>query len=73
MSRTGDQFIEATGGFNITDPSTFSPAHGLRIRKLEEELKSGKLSPNEFDRVREQICRLKGLPPDEWDYEPADD
>ena len=69
MGRTKEQFIEATGGFDITNPPTLSPEHGETIRRLEERLVSGKLSPEGVERTLIQIRNLKGLPPDEWDYE----
>lgn len=73
MSRTKEQFIEATGGSDITDPMTLSPEHGETIQRLEERLVSGKLSPDEVEKTLIQIRNLKGLPPDEWDYKDNND
>ena len=72
MGRTGDDFIEKTGGFRVSEPMSFDPSHGARIQELEDRLKSGKLSLEEVEKVHRMICNLKGLPPDEWDYEAED-
>jgi len=73
MGRSGDDFIERTGGFRIDEPMSLDPAHGERIRELEERLVSGTLSLDEVKRAHRTICNLKGLPPDEWDYEAPED
>jgi hypothetical protein len=73
MGRSRDDFIERTGGFRIDEPMSLDPSHRERIRELEERLKSGTLSLDEVEKVHRMICNLKGLPPDEWDYEPSED
>lgn len=69
MGRAKDQFIEATGGFRINEPMTLSPMHAETIKRLEEKLVSGTLSPDEVERTHIQIRNLKGLPPVEFDYD----
>jgi len=69
MGHSKDEFIEATGGFRAGEPMSVDPSHAIRIRELENRLKSGKLTLEEAEKVRKMICNLKGLPPDEWDYE----
>ena len=68
MGRSKDEFIEATGGFRIDelDP-TFRQ---YKIAALEKKLSEVPLT--EVEGVMEQIRALKGLPSDEWDYEPND-
>ena len=73
MGRSGDEFIERTGGYRIGEPMSLDPSHGERIQELEERLASGTLTLDEVEKVHRMICNLKGLPPDEWDYQPADD
>lgn len=73
MGRAKDQFIEATGGFQITEPVTLTPVHTETIQRLEEKLKSGTLSHEEIERTLIQIRNLKGLPPVEFDYEDNND
>jgi NifB/MoaA-like Fe-S oxidoreductase len=67
MSRIGDQFIEETGGFRINDAETLTPAHGERIRAIEERIKSGKLSLDEVEEQLQLIRKLKGIVSDEWE------
>lgn len=73
MSKTKERFIEATGGFDITNPMTLSPEHSETIQRLEEKLVSGKLSPDEIEETLIQIRNLKGIPPYEWDYDDNND
>lgn len=70
MSRTGDDFIEETGGY-LSGESDQMFRHRL-IRELEKKLVSGPLSLDEVEKIHQTICKLKGLPRDEWDYEPKD-
>lgn len=72
MGRSGEDFIEETGGFRADEPISFDPSHAMRIGELENRLKSGKPTLEEAEKVQKMICNLKGLPPDEWDYEPND-
>lgn len=72
MGRSKDEFIERTGGFRIDEPMSLDPSHGARIEELENRLKSGKLSLEEVEKTVTMIRNLKGLPPDEFDYEPND-
>ena len=67
MSKTGDQFIEETGGYRITDAATLSPAHGLRIKAIEERIRFGNLPPDELDEQIQLLRRLKGIVSDEWE------
>ena len=73
MGRSRDDFIERSGGFRIDEPMSLDPSHRERIRELEERLKSGTLSLDEVEKVHRMICNLKGLAPNEWDYEPSED
>jgi hypothetical protein len=69
MSRTKDQWIEATGGFRLGEsPKEFS-ARAARISRLEKQLKA---KPSM--ELVEAIRREKGLTlPDEFDYTPPED
>jgi hypothetical protein len=70
MGRTGQQWIDAMGGFRIDGPSPLIEgsieAHTKKIRKLEEMMISGKLTFDQIEEVKQQLYKLKGLPPDEW-------
>jgi len=69
MGRSREDFIEKTGGYRVDEPMSFDQSHGMTIRELENRLKSGNLALEDAEKVRKMICNLKGLPPDEWDYE----
>jgi hypothetical protein len=74
MSRTGEQWIEMTGGFRIDEPLSFNPGmHSKMIAWLELRLASGKLRDDERERVLAQIRKLKGILPPEFDYDIPDD
>jgi hypothetical protein len=70
MGRSGEKFIEETGGFRIDEPMSFEPSHGERIRG---ETGFGTLSVDEVERIHQMICNLKGLPTDEWNYQAPED
>lgn len=72
MGRSKEEFIKATGGFRIGDPLAGTPLHCMLIQAIEAKLVSGKLSFNEVENVQQELIELKGLPSDEWDYEPND-
>ena len=63
MSRSGEQWIEETGGFRFGEsPEQFQ--HRVRaIEVLTKKLKSG----NGTEKDLQLLCGLKGLPPDEFD------
>ena len=66
------QFIQETGGFRIGEsPAQFQ--HRVKeIEALTKKLISGKLSFSQVEGIQTCLYELKGLPPDEWDYEPHD-
>lgn len=67
MSRTGEQFVKTIGGFRINDARTLSPTHGLKIRTIEERIKSGGLSLKEVGKEMQRLRKLKGIVSDEWE------
>lgn len=68
-----ERFIEETGGFRIGEsPEQFQ--HRVKeIEALTKKLISGKLSFSQVEGIQARLCELKGLLPDEWDYESHDD
>jgi hypothetical protein len=76
MGRTKDHVIEAFGGFDFEDfqcLSNGSPSPRMsEILKLEKKVCSGRLSESQLDNALARLRALKGLPPDEFDYEPKD-
>jgi hypothetical protein len=68
MSRSKEQFIEATGGFRFGESEEDALKRFQAIHLLEKKLSSG-LTLGQRDEVVEEMRRLKGLPPVEWDYE----
>ena len=66
MGISAEKFIEATGGFRITEPMTLSPLHAKTIQREEDKLKSGTLSPDERQQTLIRISKLKGLTSNEW-------
>jgi len=73
MSRTGDQWIDKTGGLSPAETPDLLPAKAEMIAELEERLFSGTLSPAEKESTLTQIRNLKGSPPVEFDYDAPDD
>lgn len=73
MSRTGEQWIKATGGLGLGETPDSLQAQAEMIADLEQRLLSGELSPDEREAVLTQIRNLKGSPPMEFDYDAPDD
>jgi len=73
MSRTGDQWIEETGGPGIGETPDMLPGKAALIEKLTQMILSPETSVDEREELMDQIRDLKGLPPVEFDYEPPDD
>jgi hypothetical protein len=73
MSRTGDQWIEATGGLSPGESPDLLPAKAKMIAELEGRLISGTLSEEEFENTLTRIRNLRGVPPVEFDYDSPDD
>ena len=67
-----ERFIEETGGFRFLEsPEQFQ--HRVKeIEALTKKLISRKLSSSQVEGIQAGLYELKGLPPDEWDYEPHD-
>ena len=66
MQATKEKFIKTTGGFRVGDTEQSFLARTKAINDLELRLKTSRL--NEVEGIIEEIRKLKGLPPDEWDY-----
>lgn len=62
MSRTGEQWIKATGGLGLGETPDSLQAKAEMIADLEQRLLSGELSPDEREAVLTQIRNLKGSP-----------
>lgn len=66
MSRSKEQFIEATGGYRL---GLFSSQE--QVEALRKKLLSG-VPAKEREDILEEMRRLQGIPSPEWDYEPND-
>jgi hypothetical protein len=71
--RAKERFIEETSGFRIGESPEQFQQRLKEIAALTKKLISGKLTFREVERTQERLYTLKGLPPDESDYEPHDD
>jgi len=71
MSRLKEQVLDAIGGFRLDEVQTGSSPRIREIQALDNKLRSG-VSLDEVENVIEQMRKLKGLPPDEFDYEARD-
>ena len=61
MSRTGDQWINKTGGLGAGESPDLLPGKAGMIAELEQRLTSGELPPDEVETVLTQIRNLKGV------------
>ena len=71
MSRTGDQWIEKTGGLSFGETPDMLPAKVEMIEELERRIVSPETSVDEREELMDRLRALKGLPPVEFD--PPDD
>lgn len=67
MSRTGNQWIERTGGFRPGESQTEFLGRTAQIKKLEKLLVSGTLDMAGLEKVQRQLCALKGINFDSYD------
>ena len=71
MGRSKEQCIDAFGGLEFGELEAGDSTRTRRIIELEKELRSG-IPLEQVEAVVDQLRKLKGLPSDEFDYEPRD-
>jgi hypothetical protein len=71
MGLSKEQFIEATGGFRLGESKPGFLARARKIETLRKKLLSG-VPPQQREELLEEMRRLQGRPPVEWDYDPND-
>lgn len=67
MSRSKDFWMEETGGFRFFETPAEFTARYRRIQSLRARIHTL------TDAERSELYELLNLPPDEWDYVPADE